>query len=333
MKLNYFVIIVIFTLLIFPLSSYSSDTSSVRIMTDVENVSILINNDSLEFDSFGNRLMANKWFILNLPVDTYSISFNHPDYLSRDTVFVLKTDSLITLNINFLEPSPTVQPDNYQAIYSDSIITVIIRSVPSNANIMIDGEQIDSTTPYQATIDSGFHEFLVVSEGWEPLIHTIHNEGFNEINLNFLLKPLPPPKPEPESLGLIILKEHPLIDIGKADNIKKKYMNLAEFFLIVPLSQGLIMKTIVGADDEGAANILIGSGVILTGGSYLLGKLLSSKKRKQITIQNELLTAENNDIKTRNNEIKNELKRIDREAYQQWLEENTDKGRVEVITR
>ena len=105
---------------------------------------------------------------------------------------------------------------------------------------------------------------------------------------------------------------------------------MAEAFAIVPLAQGVMARLVFG-EDAHQANVLIAAGVVLTAGSYFLGKLLSKRKLSSIREQNAVIEEANLAAKTHNDEVDLAIRDQYSGEIRQWRSETQDDGRVETF--
>ena len=74
-------------------------------------------------------------------------------------------------------------------------------------------------------------------------------------------------------------------------------------------------------------NLLIVIGAGLTGGSYLLGQVLSSRKRKQILETNKAIKEANKKAQVENKDLENMVRSRARSDIEQWEKENRTRGK------
>ncbi len=308
-------------------SAQDTDTASVKIKVDVESVTILLNDDSLLLDSYGNQLIAGAWFVLNLSSGDYQFSFHHPDYDSQTRQLMLGKDEIGTIEIRFL-PEEIAPPEDTTGTTLSSLIS--IHSTPVEAMITLDGTMLTEETPTEIRLNSGPHQIELLLDGWEPLSHTVEISNSNSIILNYLLMPTAPPQTAPEVLGLEYRQQLMRLDVRTAENLRATFNSLTETFAILPLGQGLVAKGFLRGDQEKTANVLIATGVVLSAGSYILGKILYKNKVNKINSRNEEIEVINLESDEHNEVVDLAIKEHDAESLESWLKENDGKGIVEV---
>ncbi len=205
---------------------------------------------------------------------------------------------------------------------------VLVTSVPENGFVTLDGKTLEELTPIILPLSREKLSIEVYKDGYEPLITDLMMAEIQKKQVQFILRPLAPIYLNADSLGYTIQSVVHPIEPARAKNIEKKYMALAETFLILPLSQGLIAKLVLDDDNQREANVLVGAGIILTTGSYLLSKIFSKKKRNEIEQENIIIEKQNIDIKNSNKEIELLVRKVNAERIEKWEEESKDKGVV-----
>lgn len=207
------------------------------------------------------------------------------------------------------------------------------RSDPSGATFIVDETPLSDSALNYAVVDSGEHTVEAYLEGFEPLSYTFSCTYSERISFNFILASLPP-QPQPgESLGLSILPIKSFVDSTRADQKMKSYRGAAEFFAIFPLTQGVMTKLFLGDERGDEGTVMIASGAVLTAGSLLLGKILSTRQRKSIREQNERILSENEEASLHNRNIEQALRESERKRVAAWETENLRRGRVSVVRR
>ncbi|MEE8577889.1 MAG: PEGA domain-containing protein [candidate division Zixibacteria bacterium] len=302
-------------------------TAVVRIRVDIDSVSISMNDSPITVDSYGNQLTANAWFILNVDPGSYRFRFIHRenDLIDRNLTAVL--GEVATIDLTYIEP---IIPTDTLPVAGTGSVRLL--SVPDSSTIMLDQELLAQPTPTLTILSSGKHSLEILREGFEPIEHSLELEPDSTVSLIFKLRPLPPPKPSAEELGMAYEIETPLQDEALADEQMKKYVALTETFAIIPLAQGVLAKLTLDEDSKEAADILIISGTVLTAGSYLLGKFLSKRKRRQIITYNERTSAANIQAAERNALVDIAIRETHAETLKTWREETKGKGVVEVVS-
>jgi hypothetical protein len=122
-----------------------------------------------------------------------------------------------------------------------------------------------------------------------------------------------------------------LKDETAADAVRKRCNGLAELFAIVPLGQGVMARIAWGEDGRREANTLIIAGVGLTTGPYLLGSILSKRKRGTIRAANKLITRQNTEAQEYNRQVEKQVRELNAAAVAEWGTHNRVRGRVEVV--
>jgi hypothetical protein len=206
---------------------------------------------------------------------------------------------------------------------------VQVTSDPPGLGITLNGEISESSTPKDFSLTPGSHEITVFGEGWEPLAHTIGLDSLTTLRLRFLMRVAPPVMPTPESVGLAREPEQPLQDERAAERIRSRFTKAAETFLIFPFAQGVIMKFTLEEEEQQTADAFLISGALLSTGSYLLGRLLSSRKLNRIREENDQTMLSNHEASVFNREVDRILDSIYRTQYEIWEAENSDRGVVE----
>lgn len=215
-----------------------------------------------------------------------------------------------------------------QELPDSTKISLDLESEPDSVNIVIPNTADTAVTPTSVIVKSGVLSFEAFKSGYDSLIQEIELESGRSAILRFLLRTNKPIPATAEELGLEYREELPLREEEEVRAYNQKFTNVSEMFLITPFSQGLLAKIILGNDDDGSANILLISGAALTLGTYILGKILSSKRLTDIREYNNFANDENLAVKEYNQEIDNKIKAINREKSQIWQEENKNKGTV-----
>ena len=299
----------------------ASDSAIVRIRVDLDSVSFEINGAQVEEDSYGNPLEAFNWFVVHLVPGAYEFRFTHPLYAEQ--LYKLDLDSGA---VESIEPRFVVEDTSQDS----AAYPIQIQSSPDSAYITIDSADADSVTPAVYSLLPGKYAIEVFKDGFEPLMHDLNHSSSYPGTLRFILKPLAPQPMVAESLGLGYFPVVPLIDERVADDQMRKFSSMSELFLIVPLAQGLVARALLAEEDKDVANALIISGVVLTVGSYLVGKLVSNKTRRRIIEQNIEIESQNARAQLANRDVDRSVREHNAQMQQEWRDENSDRGRVEV---
>jgi hypothetical protein len=302
-------------------SVLASDSAVVRIRVDLDSVLLEVNGASVAEDSYGSPIEALNWFVLQLTPGSYEFRFTHPAH--PEQLFQLELDSG---DVESIEPKFIVMDSTVDSV----AYPMRILSSPDSGFITIDSGASDSLTPAVYSLLPGKYAIEVFKDGFEPLQYDLIYSSSHPGALNFILKPLAPEPVVAESLGLEYFPVVPLQDERIADEQMQKFSSMSELFLIVPLAQGLVARALLAEEDKQVANIMIASGVVLTAGSYLLGKLVSNRTRKRIIEENAEIESQNARAQVANRDVDREVREFNAQMQQQWKEENSDRGRVEV---
>lgn len=206
--------------------------------------------------------------------------------------------------------------------------TLSVSSSPENSFVEIKGRASTEATPLTLELQPGKYQLEVFKEGFEPLSHEFGLTEGQRIAAQFILKSFPPAPLTLDSLDLFYIPERPLLDITEADRLSQSFKRMAEMFAIIPMGQGIIARMILEGDDRRQANILIAVGATLSGGSLIMGKILSNRKRQAIERENRLIEEENATSQKHNLDIDRQLKEKNEEQQELWMQENKDRGRV-----
>lgn len=304
--------------------SYAADSASVKIRVDIENVSVSVNDSAVSLDSYGSSLSANTWFILNLSPGQYSFAFYHADYDSVKREINIAAGEIEDIEIYYLsQPSDTLTDEV-------GIGVIQVTSVPDSVFIVVNGNQIEEQTPASLQLPYGIYNIEVNKEGLEPLSDSVRLNSSSNIIMEYLMRPLPPAPVSAESPGMAKEAMIQKTDERTADALKQKYYNLAEMFAIIPLGQGIFGKLLMEGDYEKTTNTMILSGAILSGGSLILGKILSSRKRKQIIIENQRIVELNEYNKAQNRAIDDKVAEYNDQKLEEWLLKSDSLGIVNI---
>lgn len=325
--LKYFALALALLLLSTFATAQEQNTALIKIKVDVEGVTILLNEDSLLVDSYGSPLLAEAWFVLNLLPGEYQFSFLHPDYDTQIRELTVEQAEIATIEVRFL-------PEDVPPIDSASITAITTRvslsSVPLEAMIMLDGKMLEDETPAYIKVGSGAHDIEVLKDGWEPLTHTVRINSSNAIVLNYILMPMPPANSAPEALGLQYRDKLIPLDARGAEKLRATFNSLTETFAILPLGQGLVAKAFLQGEQDKTADLLIASGVVLTAGAYILGRVLYKKRLNKISTRNAEIGQINLEFDELNKMVDQAIEEHDGKLLEIWLNENQGKGKVEV---
>lgn len=210
---------------------------------------------------------------------------------------------------------------------------VTVTSDPDSALVNVDEKTATEATPVDLILDSGVYQLEVIKEGYEPLTHELKLLAGRRLSARFILKSFPPLPVAAESLGLEYLPEKKIEDIHAAERVSSSFNRAAETFLIMPLGQGILARFIMDDNNRREANIMIISGTVLSVGSWILGKVLSNKKLRDINAANARIEQENKLIYEYNEDIDRQLKEANEQALTNWQQENARRGRVIIEDR
>ncbi len=155
----------------------AQDSATVRIRVDIDNVSLTVDEVLVELDSYGNKLNAEAYFILQLVPGSKNLSFSHPDYELITRSVTLVAGEVTSLEIRFI--ADTVQ-------VGSSIVK--LASIPDSAEITIDGITQSGVAPQEFDLVAGEHTIELILPGYEPLSHTITLTAETIVTLEFLLR-------------------------------------------------------------------------------------------------------------------------------------------------
>jgi hypothetical protein len=194
----------------------------------------------------------------------------------------------------------------------------------------LDGD-LEITAPAEIFVAPGTHTLELDKDGFEPLTHEFNDSGGEDFSLRFVLRSAQPVPLAAEELGLVRRPTLVLRDEGEADVVRKRYNSFAEMFAIVPLGQGVMARIVAGEGARKEANTLILTGIGLTAGSYLLGSILSKRKRSAVRSDNELIKQQNAEGQDHNRQLDKQVREFNAAAMAEWSTRNRDRGRVEVV--
>ncbi len=308
------------------------DSGLVRIRLDQDNAVISIDGTVQSTDRKGNAPTKHVWFILPMAQGVHTLTLSKAGYRPIEQSVTVGPKEVATVDVSF---QPETAGNSSSAISFDStkFAEVHVFSDPAGAKLRLDDAKQTIELPAQLTLAGGEHTLEVSSTGYEELTQQLMLNSGEIISLRFLLRENQPFPISAEELGLEFQTEIPLIDEKVADKLRQQFYGFAETFAIIPLTQGIIARLIVGEDSKYEANALIIAGVGLTGGSYLLGRILSSRKRSQIIQHNERAAQENLLAKKYNQDINRIIREKNAEAIDDWEQKNRRRGRVEILNK
>ncbi len=330
--MKYFLILIL-VILSTAVVSAQTDSALVRIRTDTDSTKIQINNQDVLEDSYGNTLVKNSWFILNLPIETYNLKITSLNYNPIDSTITLIKGEIYTFDIKFKEIIYEDTTDYYESLTEDfEVVKLVVQSEPDSCSFVIEQNTIEKSTPFELFFRPGEYSFLATKEGYEPLKSTIKIEQKIPLLANFILRDFKPEEIMPESLGLNYMSQLPLLNAKSADNIKVKYNSLAESFAIFPMAQGILARIVVDKSQYRIAETLIISGVGLTLGSYFLGKFLYKKKKQYIIDENIRRESDNAMADENNRQVDMQVNDENIARLKAWQRKNRNKGQVVIET-
>jgi len=299
-------------------------TGILRIQIDIDEVTLTIDEKNIGSDSYGNRLLKQSSFILSLASGHHNLIFSAENYEPIDTAITIVFNEILALNIKFLVDKSTIKP-----IVEPVNVNIIAQ--PDSINILVNNKPDTMTTPVSISLVPGTLSFIAFREGYQSLINNYELNKNKSTTLEFLLKKNRPAKITILDLGLeykTILVER---NVAEAKAIRSKYNNLAEMFVIFPLSQGILAKLILDSNHDSDADVLIISGTILSVGSFLLGKILSKTRKNLVQKYNEQIKVDNQLAIEFNAEIDRTITTQNAENLKQWELENDNKGIIRAI--
>lgn len=131
-----------------------------------------------------------------------------------------------------------------------------------------------------------------------------------------------------EIIGLPeILRTEPLLNEETALDTQKKFSSLAETFLVFPLAPGIIGQLAFAGEEGYPADALVISGMALSVGSYMLGKVFSSQKLHTIRAINDRRKVANQRAQQHNQMVEKALSDHGA-AIAEWAMESEGRGKV-----
>lgn len=317
---------IIFILMIaYPLIA-QADSTVVRIKTNLDNAKLFINEKEYQTDDYGNILKKDAWFLMKFGEGFYQLQLTHEKYPTIDTTFTLAGEEVHSLVLSFPLESDTIN----NIINNPRTRDFMLLSDPPGGTVTLDGATLEGVTPMTLQVNTDSFTVEVYKDGYEPLVSDLMFAEQQRLQATFILKAFQPAQLTSDSLGYTMENEIPLIDMRKAEQIENEFTGMAESFAIFPFAQGLIAKLILDKDDQKEANVLVISGAVLSGGSFLLGKILGKRKRNQIEKENEFINNQNAEIQKSNKEIEELVKEQNTARKKQWRLDNANRGVVEI---
>lgn len=204
-----------------------------------------------------------------------------------------------------------------------------VQSDPPGASLKFGGVDSAGVAPWDTTVTAGSYRLESSFPRYQPLVHQFTVVPDDTLSLRFVLLAERPVRPTPEEVGLYYEPVVPLLLEEQADAVRRRYNAMAEVFAIVPLMQGVMAAIAVGGGNDYFSAELMVAGVCLSGGSYLLGKIMGKRKLSAIRRENELLAAQNELAKQHNKEVDLQIRSIHADAMRQWQAEAAFRGIVE----
>jgi len=119
----------------------------------------------------------------------------------------------------------------------------------------------------------------------------------------------------------------PLMEEKLAWEKKDKYHSMAETFFVFPLAPGVLGMLASDGDGEFPSEVLLISGLVLIGGSYLLGEYFYSRELKKIRATNDERRAVNLRVKNHNKLVKEAMANHEK-AVEIWISNSEGRGMV-----
>ena len=318
-----FKIFILFILIFICCQISANNSTLVRIRTDVDSIELKINDSLYQIDNYGNFLTAHNWFIIPLTNGEYHFVLRY-DEQQIDTAITISNQESIVLEFPFL------QAETEKPVTEKNEIRIPVTSVPDSGFITINWNTLELLTPTIITVKKDTFTIEVYKDGYEPLVTDLMIADLQQKQVIFILKAMEPARFNADSLGLSMEKEIPPFDIRIAERVQNKYMGMAETFIIFPFAQGLIAKLALDDDNQKVADVMVGAGAFLTGGAYILSKILSKRKRNEINEKNIEVEKQNLEIKSSNKEIELMVRKVNADRKIKWEDENVNKGVVKI---
>jgi hypothetical protein len=315
-------------------SQQQADAGIIRIKVNIENARISLDGNSIEKDSYENHLTRDNWFILSLSPAEYTFVFESEGYNPIERRVTLESGQVTTLDIVFIlsgEPDSvlTTPPDASSTEFSFLTVT----SSPESVSVKLDQETQAKITPFEADVSAGVHTIHASRRGFEPLSYEYDFPAGERFKLNIIMAEEQPMEMAAEELGLEYMELRTAREKQEAEKIRSQFNNLAESFIIIPTGQGVLAKLIMGKSGSRGADILIATGAGLTISAYFLGKILSSRELKKIEAENSEISEENVRAGEHNRMVRQTVADRYNEALERWLENNKDRGIVEITVQ
>jgi hypothetical protein len=185
-------------------------------------------------------------------------------------------------------------------------------------------------TPADTLVSAGYYRIESSLAGYSPLVHEVRLAPGDTVTLHFILLVEKPVQPSAEDLGMVYQPVTPMVPEEQALAVRKKYNTMAEIFAIVPLAQGVMAAVALGGGSDYFTGELVIVGACLSIGSFVLGRIMSSRKMSQIKRTNEELVVENSEANRHNKDVEMEIRRAHAQAMREWQAESQWRGRVEI---
>jgi len=206
---------------------------------------------------------------------------------------------------------------------------VRLLSDPPGASFKLGSIDSVVTMPADIVLKAGSYDVESSFQGYQSLTHQFQIGAGDTLLLRFVLLAERPARPRPEDLGLSYEAEIPLLLEEQADAVRRRFNAMAEVFAIVPLMQGVMAAVALGGGGDHFTGELMAAGIALSGGSYVLGKVMARRKLRSIREQNEVLKARNASAAERNRSIELQIRRAHADDVQRWRTTAKNRGVVE----
>lgn len=221
-------------------------------------------------------------------------------------------------------------PTSAQTEQEADSATVEITSDPVGGRIFLNSKDLGLVTPAELVVPAGEHLIEIIIEDYDPLAKRFPLVAGKLTRMEFILESLPPPPATASALGLVFTHKIVKLREEQALRLEEKWTGLAETFAIVPLGQGILARLVLPKEHHSAANTMVFTGLGLTVGSYILGKVLGKRKLRQIRARNEEIPTLNEEIRTQNEEISRTVSATNTQTVREWMAGNETRGVVNV---
>jgi hypothetical protein len=310
-----------------------ADSGIVRFRVDLDSVVVSLDGGApILHDTYGNRLVPDSWFMLSVSAGLHVLSLGREGYGTIERSIAVNRDEVTTLEVSFVTEAATA-PVYGPAVDAAELAQLFVVSDPPRATLRVEGRDEEFTTPTQLVLLRGEHVLTAYQQGYDTLVFVQELLPRQSASLVFILKQEQPPPISAMDMGLEYQAILPLKREESADHLRNHFTALAETFAIVPLAQGILARLVMGETNRREANALIIAGVGLTGGSYLLGKVLSADRRARVRTRNQEITEENARAQQHNKDVDRLVRERNAEIVLQWRIVNRMRGRVDVTSR